>query len=99
MDDSLDSSCAAWGPLWLSVLRAQEGLGCSLPSVQLQMSLEDSSALLSSCQIFLLLPTGTPRHPRKKADLASMGRKLLMRHREGVMHSWLRAGWICCFKC
>lgn len=63
------------------------------------MSLEDSSALLSSCQVFFLLQRGTPKDPRKKAVLASMGQKLLMCQREGVMHSWLMAGWICCFKC
>lgn len=31
--------------------------------------------------------------PTQKAVLASMGRKPLMRQREGVLHSWLVAGW------
>lgn len=71
------------------MLRAQQGLGCSLPSVQLQMSLEDSSAPLSSCQLFFLSHGGTPKDPRKKAVLACTGQELLMRQLEGVMHSWL----------
>lgn len=55
--------------------------------------------MLSSCQVFFLLQRGIPKGPHKKAVLASIGQKLLMRQHESVMHSWLMAGRICCFKC
>ena len=48
VDDSLDSSCAAWGPPWLPALEAQSLLGCSLPFVQCSVSLGGMALLRSA---------------------------------------------------
>ena len=36
--------------------------------------------------------------PTQKVVLASVGQKLPMRQREGVLHSWLIAGWVLLFQ-
>jgi len=51
----------------------------------------DGAAPLGSCQVSLPSQRGAPK---QKAVSASVGQKPLMRQREGVLRSWLMAGWV-----